>query len=454
MTATAARRLDRPAATEDPYRAFVTFDAEKDVLDRIHDQLATWLGEKRWDVDPSRGGLYQADGNDLVIVTHAESGAHHLRARLTERKPDGIWRTELTVHAPERGEGWLLLDVANDRQRFVSVPRLAKYLLAAIDVRDGAELALTDTARAVSMAQVQELAEAVTDPHRNGLIFVAGTDEFGIDFDVFLAQVKRWTKEVVGQAETVVLDPHATREFSDIMENTHGVHPWTIRTYLPDVDPAVESDALRHRFLTTQRLATAPEREIVRLLARVARRQSANRALPPVVARVMRTLGRIENGYLIDAVTHAPHEPIVEAKPAPEKTRPDVTPVADQATRYLAEVEMVKAVFGLAALDEATLRDIARRSSSAVEPAALDRVTRQLQEQQDRIAELREKLDAVTAALEEEELEHAITDEERTGSRTRTGTCAGDSRRRRTGRRPLRRHRTRRSRSTRRPIWS
>lgn len=415
MTTADDRRTSGPETAEQPYRAFVTFDAAADALDRVHAQVATWLGERGLDADLTRTGFARQGGAELVVVTHRDHAALQFRMRLTERRPSGTWRTDLTVLAPERGEGWMLLEVADDRRSFVAVPRLAKYLLAAMDVRDGGDLALTDAAHAVSVAQVQELAEAVTDPERNGLIFVAGTDEVGAEFDPFLARVRLWTREVVGQAEVVVLDPHATRAFAEIMENTHGVDPWTIRTYLPDVDPAVESDALRHRFLTTRRLGSAPDQEIVRLLGRIARRHAATRPVPASVERVRRTLARIENAELIEAVTRAPERPAVPAQARPVTDEaPPVAPVATEASRYLAEIEMVKTVLGLDELDEATLRDIASRSTRAVEADALDRVTTQLRDQQELIEDLRTNLESTQAALEEEELQHALTDEERT----------------------------------------
>lgn len=417
------RGLKPDGLREQPYRALLTLDANPSALDRVRDQLSAWMREKQWDVDLSIEGV-QHDGNrEFMLAGHDSSEGQSIRARLTERHPStGVWRTELTVHVPARGEGWLLLDVSNDQGRFVDVPRLARYLVGAIDVRDGGDLQLTASPAVYAGSQSEHLAELVTALGRNGIIFVAGTDN-ALSFDAFRARLARWTRQVLGQAETILLDPAATIGFSAAMGSTHGVRPWTVRTYLPDVDPALMEDSLRHRFLTAERLGNAHDAEIARLLGRVTRRHSANRSLPRAVSRVGHALSRVENGYLVRAVHPEP------VSPAQTITEDDVASVHEIATvsgarprnldqaasgHALSTIQMVKTILGLQELAEAPLREIVRRSQTSINAGALEQVRIQLQEQQGQIDQLELDVGTLREELEEEELEHALTDEART----------------------------------------
>ncbi|HEY9474152.1 MAG TPA: hypothetical protein VIS06_09915, partial [Mycobacteriales bacterium] len=321
-------------------------------------------------------------------------------------------------------KGWLLVDVSNEQGRWVDVPGLARNLIQAMDVHDGGVLELTDSPTVITSARVDELAEVICDPRRNGLVFVAGTGH-ELSFDPFVRQVGRWTRQVLGQAETVVLDPDATTAFTQAM-GTHGVQPWTLRTFRPDVDPARDGDELRHRFITTKRLARADDRDTVRLLGRIARGHAAARTLPAEVTSVAHALTRVENRYVIDAIT--PQQDTVTLSETPDlghgvvrQPDPEVLDtgqfgdVAAEAASYLAQIGLAKQILGLDSLDAESLRGLAQRAATAVDAVALDNVTRQLDAQQERIERLEAEKNALTEQLEEAELAHAITDEERTG---------------------------------------
>ena len=97
---------------------------------------------------------------------------------------------------------------------------------------------------------VDDLLDAVCDPDRNGLLFVAGTDQSDpMLFTPFVERVEKWAQGTHGLAQAVVLDPAATEAFNAAIGETHVARPWSIRTYLPDVDPAWEPDAHRHRIM-------------------------------------------------------------------------------------------------------------------------------------------------------------------------------------------------------------
>ncbi|HEY9474374.1 MAG TPA: hypothetical protein VIS06_11055 [Mycobacteriales bacterium] len=421
--------------TEHPYRSFLTFDASPGSLDRVLEQLAAWLRDKKeWDANLSTVGFHRNGDRDLVVVHHEKGDAHNFRARFVEPSSIGAWTTELTVHIPDRGEGWLLLDVSNEQGRWVTVPRLAKYLIEAIDVRDGGDLRLTARPTVITTGRVQELADAICDADRNGLVFVAGTDR-QLPFDSFVNQVENWSWQVLGQAETVVLDPDATTAFTHAM-GTHGVRPWTLRTFRPDVDQTRDGDELRHRFITTERLARARDIDTRMLLGRIARQHAASRTLPAAVVSIANTLTRVENRYVTDAITRPRETPMagtptgpqdridvqLPVKPAGTEPAPATTGAAPsgtaddlavEAASYLAQITLTKRLLGLDVLDEDSLRALAQRAAAPVDVAARDRVTRKVESQEEFIERLKADKQAALDALAQAEFDHASADQER-----------------------------------------
>lgn len=90
---------------------------------------------------------------------------------------------------------------------------------------------------------------------------------------------------------------------SSLYGTSHGIRPWTLRTFYPDVDPAVPADGLRHKFLTTERLASESVGGIRKLLGRTARRHAATRTPPRGYVRADRALRRVEDQMLVDSIS-------------------------------------------------------------------------------------------------------------------------------------------------------
>ena len=289
-----ARELGPRDRAEAPYSAYWQFPAGGDTQAYIEGQLGAWLREKGFDVDLGTPEVHRQGDSRLFIGRHDSRSAPEFQARLVERNNKGTWITELTTRTPRRGPGWVRLRVTSDRGSYVAPPRLAKYLLTHGLFRDGGELNLTERPTVVSSSLVQDVAEVITDFSREGLVFVAGTDE-DLAFDPFFGLVEDWTRDVVGLAEVYVLDPIATREMAEILGPDHAVEPWTIRTFLPDVDPAVEENGRRHRWLSTPRLADWPMPRIQRTLGRIARGHAETRPLPDHVLHSLRGFVRLEN---------------------------------------------------------------------------------------------------------------------------------------------------------------
>ena len=304
-----------------------------------------------------------------------------------------------------------------------------------LPTRDGESL-LSSAARIVGSNGVDSVLESIRDPARQGLYLVAGTSRVDIDLEVFRKQVDRWARQVRGLAQVVVLNADATQDMAAAFGASHAVRPWTLRTFQPDADPSSEEDGLRHKFLSTERLATEKEQIIVKLLGRVARRHSSRRNPPDGFTRVDRALARLEDSLLFDALATAstsqvtlvppiqdvPAEtselppiatesPTVDVELAPIATEPpnvDVEPapgpsVDSDAARA---VDLVKIIFGIDEVTEERLRELAEEAERGRRSeASLDRIRDKLERDAQEIADLQDRL-----ALTNDDFETALLD--------------------------------------------
>lgn len=283
------------------YRTLMSCDNTRGWLSTVETELARWLLErKNLHVDPGVNVQMDSGGRTLQILHHSGGRAKSLRATLVETGPQGTWTTELLAHDGEGSDDWLRLQVSNDQNRFVAVPNISKSLMQALPLRDSS-LEFTGHPQVLNHASIDRLIETLCDEERRGLVVVAATSAGdGIDFDGFVRQVEEWTKQVYGMSQVVVLDPVATQDLQNHF-GTHGVSPWTIRTYYPGVDPASAVDARRHRILSTARLASESDAWVERLLGRVARMHMARYPAPPEVIRLRRTFQRLENRFIVES---------------------------------------------------------------------------------------------------------------------------------------------------------
>lgn len=418
---------------EAPYAALWQFPSGRGVQEYVEDQLGAWLREKHIDVDLAETAVHRFGDDRVFVARHESRGAPEFQVRLVEHTDSGVWRTELTTRVPNGELGWLRLRVTNDRGAYVAPPRLASYLLANGAFRDGGVLDLTERPSAVSSTLVEDLAEVITDFSREGLVFVAGTDDT-MPFDAFRYMVERWTREVVGLAEVYVLDPIATRELAEILGEAHAVMPWTIRTFMPDVDPAVADNARRHRWLSTSRLADWPIPRIQRTLGRVARSHADTRPLPDHVMHSLRAFVRLENQLLVDSVVRSvesvtrpeaaasPAEVEVRAAagvavpahaPADAQPTPDAS-VAEGAAAYLQAiraVDLVRTILGVPEVTEESLQTF-KAGWAAEQEATRAELGRRLAEQEDEIIRLSDQVDYVRGLLDDAEVDMAILQEE------------------------------------------
>lgn len=432
------------------YRSFFTIADQPNALDLVKSQVAQWLREKGWDVDLSVSGFHRGEAAHLTVLSEHVRHDDVLRVRLEEESALGLWSSDLVVASSDAADGWMSITVSNDQNRFVDVPRVATYILDVVRATDGPS-ELTSEPSTLSTQGLDDLLEELCDPDRNGLLFVAGTSADGDLFQPFVERLGLWTRQTRGLARVVVLDPHATAQFADAVGRSHAVPAWTIRTFFPDVDPAVAADGLRHRILGHAGLASRTDHDIRRLLGRIAREQAATRELPSPVLRTIRSMARIEAQQVVsglriesapaatvlepvadevavlDAVVVDPEEPVVVdarvAEPSPDpnasaaaQPQPEESvghSVAVEASAYLATVELVKRALGLDELTEESLAEIATRVARVTQiEHAVARVTEQLESQQLAIERLEDEVAIQREFLTEAELDLAIASEQ------------------------------------------
>ena len=392
------------------------------IVDVVEGQLASWLREKGLDL-PNRDEEVVRDERRLSVLRHRLKHGHELRVRLIEQTRLGEWATEVLASPA----GWVELTITNSEGRWVDVPRLAKYLVAAAELGDPVTT-FTERPEEWDEEDVDRLREVLTDPGREGLVFVAGTSDSPSDlYGPFVQYLQVWMHEVYGLGKVIVLSPSATRDFAQGAV-AHAVSPWSIRTFYPRVDLEDESDALRHRFLTTASLARLSEKRIQRTFGVIARNSSLRRPTPIDIQRSRKAFARLENSLVIDAMNSLVAETAngatvggVGGKEGPGESKRDVNPgpsastppLAEAVEDYLRQISLVREVLGVDVVDEASLRAFAETRRAGQRERDLVETARfrieQLQNQVDQLEAVKTDL---TERLETAELDAAIQAQE------------------------------------------
>lgn len=397
--------------TTDRSRDYVTVLsclAGDDWLPEATAQISSWLREKQFDVSLAEDVDADRPGANLSVRTMVDERVGDLKVTLIERSNDGVWKTEIVAHDEVGERDWVSVRVTNSLGRFVAVPRVARYLMQALPLRDGL-LEMEATCRVVGVESVEELITALTDYERHGLAFVAGSDsDSQIPFDVWAKQVANWSREVHGLAKVFVLDPVATRDFAARVGSRHAADPWVIRTYHPGVDFDNPADSRRHRFLTTQSLARLSDGAIKYLLGDIARQQAANRPPDLALQRVQRRFDRLENRLLVEQVT-AVEEVAKDLGPAaPEPTevsKPAGLPKPEESQ----QLSLVKKILGLTHITEKALTElVARLARRDQEKRALANLQERIDRLQSNVEGLQDQNRELIDALDEAQLETEI----------------------------------------------
>ena len=418
--------------TEDPdslgprdYRAFMRTETPQLTIPTVQDQFGTWLRSKGIDFDSTNGAEFSAAGVRASVVEHTRGHDEYVRCRLIESStPQGTWCTEVVASSA----GWIDLTVTNSEGNFVAVPKLARYLMQALDVRD-ASMQLVDEVKQWDVNEVDRLVELLEDQDRHGLVFVAGTADVPDLYEAFRKRVSTWTREVFGMAQSIVLTPRATQVLSERLGH-HAVGPWMLRTYYPGVAPTQIVDSRRHRYLTTAALANEEDWWLRKLLANTARRHAATRLDPTEVIRAKRAFTRAETRALLAAFEEPtlsarnqaediPSQAVISAAPTqaepqqldpsdvdPERyKRPAVSTAEDQ-------LDLVRSVLGITSITRVALEQAMRPVYTPPAPGdvpsgTLLTASLRIKEQLARIEKLEDYRRNAIQALDDQQLERA-----------------------------------------------
>jgi hypothetical protein len=293
----------QPANKDGKYRSiFRSPISPAQAFRAARDEMRSWLRQKEYDLDAFDRGDPRVGNAALLLRYSANSadGSQTERWRLREIREGGAWLSSLTVHAPasaaESPTTWFWVEVefaargpAIERASYTraSVPRLARGLLTAVPAFDSVA-ELTNEPAVVSLERVDNLVDVLCDLDRHYPAVVASAHPV-IGFEEWRHTIGHVMRYLPGLASIYVLDPLATKAFEETIGRTHAVWGGAIRTYMPDVDPAVADDALRHRVLSAARIAADPGRA-AGIVSVLPRRLAIEAPMPVALAGVNREL--------------------------------------------------------------------------------------------------------------------------------------------------------------------
>lgn len=168
------------------YRTFLRASEPGAVLETVAKCFDAWLGEKNVTVDEPTA-TQRADVSRVLV-----DGEDLLRCRLVETSAAmGDWQSEILASS----EGWIHLSVTNSDGRRVDVPRIARALMRELELRD-ASMHLEDRVRLWDVGEVDLVVSLLSDPDRNGLVFVAGTGPEPLLYEGFRDRLPTWMRQV------------------------------------------------------------------------------------------------------------------------------------------------------------------------------------------------------------------------------------------------------------------
>lgn len=365
---------------------------------------------------------------DLTLLERTElDRSKTLRARLVEIKPDVTgkdvrWVSTLTFQIPAKREnpGFLLFEIESaleeTPQGFLKAkrpgtPNFLKKILSLNELvfMDGEYARLTTEPRVLDLDEIELLENAACDPLRISPLVVMGTDQ-NKSFDQYLIQAKELTKTVVGTASSWILTPAATQEFNRIVNDSHAVYGGSIRTYMPEIDPAVPIDGRRHPYIRKLRIQEMPSREIQNILEWTTRNHLLDQPLPKNIQRADRRITEDQNSLIINgprilAYTPLDAQPIAK-KPDDDKVLREGETLTREAAEYLEMVNHLKRDMGVEHISIELLSEVIAKSRQIVTVTELLAISDQ--ERYD----LQNKIDDLKEELLDSSLGHSETYEE------------------------------------------
>ncbi|MBB6118656.1 hypothetical protein [Nocardiopsis algeriensis] len=316
-----------------------------DLVPAVSAVLSRWLskrGNSGARVDFSSSGRHELSNRSCALVVrhdNTEEGLSFLRLTTESEKPDGVWRTSVTVVVDPELSPWryVWLDMAVEpvpllpEQPKVDVmpPEAARMLLDALPAHDGGH-PLPSGPRIVrgrDDALVDALVATVRDPGRRLAVLATGAPKDVTVADwrgAMAAALSRCT----GMCAVYVLDAAARGKVAERLPPGLDVPAGGVRTFLPGVED--EDDGSRHPRMNPSTLDTAREGEHIRnwvgaaLSRRVRDNALAIRLPEPLQA--------------VDALLSEETEDLLASAPPPSRDTP-VAPGADPAAEIAAAQE-------------------------------------------------------------------------------------------------------------------
>ncbi|HEY2270629.1 MAG TPA: hypothetical protein VGI96_48990 [Streptosporangiaceae bacterium] len=420
------------------YRSIFSLRHGQDAVRLAAEQFRSWLALKGCGSVAVTLGVHELAGRAQLVVTEldAHDASRAVRYRLTEFSSTGEWVTTVTVQRDGTEDDWVWVDVnappstpgpAVSQERLVKdvdagdawwtgVPHMVRAILSAADAHDG-EMILSARPAVVTEADVDSLISAICDPGRRGTALVAAPIP-DVPGPAMIDHVERLTRECVGLSGIYVLDAGAAAQLEESFGPTHSVPLGSVRTFLPEVDPASAVDARRHRVLLARTIAEQPPGKLAHLLGRANRSRALTLPLPPHVAQVDRSLSREEPATVLRAIQATPPGPrrsgdgAAGLAPAGLAESTAVREVAIAGELLTSLVSEFQSGASLGGPDDMTarFRDLLAEGRGVLR--GHQEISRLLEALQDLLEDAEDDRDLVRARLEDEQLDHAETQAE------------------------------------------
>lgn len=298
------------------YRSVLRLNDNDNAIEVAESQLHAWLNEKRKrnrstirETDWSGEGVHRLGEQVALTVVHADGDKDaSLRRlyRLEESNSYGTFVVSIFATSFKTGTNKQTLvidldmrDTPPERSIWrVDPPNVVARILDSIEAWDG-RLRLHGTPPIVRDFEVEDVYEALVDQERVASLVIAPSPGLDVQ-DRWREVVASLTRQSVGVAATLVLDPAATDALNNLLPYSHRLEPGVVRTFAPNVVVNSPEDGLRHRMLGPATLSRSIENDKVsdplrRRHAEAMRRRLLERQLPVDVRRSINLLSRAES---------------------------------------------------------------------------------------------------------------------------------------------------------------
>lgn len=300
---------------------------DADVVQGVLERTFDWLRGKGLDADSvvANQEVAVADHARVKWITadSADLDDTH-RVILTEQSPIGEWVSTITIRQPADGRPWFWMDV--EGPEWAGAPRLVRSLIDDYSCSDRG-VKLTNRPVIVRAQQVEQLVQLLGRNGRRTLSFIAGSSA-GLPMKEWTEFVGNILKQTTGQASAYVLDPVATTMFNQRVGMEFRVRPGMLRTYLPDMDINDPQDSARHRFLTSESIASQHVGRLRKTLSYKAREVAQTSLLDDSIRLLDRRLDDLETRTGLSSGGTALRSNL-DDHPQPGTPRPTPTPQAE-----------------------------------------------------------------------------------------------------------------------------